>query len=148
MVCPVNKGARGIWAKPLRPMPSEYHRNLLEIPITNRIVAISQRPHQRAKSESVLSNSFERQRSSRRSLKESAAAASRIAPTKRSRTMSLDDRQNVRWNQFFSFALIFCDSGFLICGGKDMKISRYLPNKYREIFHFKIKFNISSRAKK
>ena len=49
-----------------------------------------------------------------------------------------------------SFHLLFnfCDSGFLICGGKDMKISRYLPRKYREICHFKIIFNISSRAKK
>ena len=144
----------------------------------------------------MLSDSFERQRSSRRSLKERASrmqSESSLsgfaeaqpffeAKPQRPRKAFLEakpqrtfqrnvvvqsDLQNIKHSPRLhpqlcrsttdktfiginSFHLLFnyCDSGFLICGDKDMKISRYLPNKYREIFHLNIIFNTSSRAKK
>ena len=66
------EGTRAKWQ--VQSTSHRYNQScfFLEITLSHdpTIVAISQRPHQRVKSESKLSCSFERQRSSRQSLKE------------------------------------------------------------------------------
>ena len=80
---PACRGARVIGQSTEMPCPYYHRVFLIDFSITKQtIVAICQRPLKRVKSESFLSSSFERPRSSRQSLKEhtSSSLRSRNSP--------------------------------------------------------------------
>lgn len=71
----LKKGVQEFQGRCLKHQPNNYYRVFMsDFSITSHtIVTVGQRTYQRVKSESSLSDSFERQRSSRRSLKERAS---------------------------------------------------------------------------
>ena len=121
------KGARVYRTRPADRCPVRFIETYPKFLSQTVIVAICQRTRKRVKSESMLSYSFERNCSSRRSLKDAQADNSRsylLSCAFRPLTKRLIDLTCIN---------DFCDR-FLILRGQRYEKSRYVPRKYRDFF--------------
>ena len=118
------KGARVYRTRPADRCPVRFIETYPKFLSQTVIVAICQRTRKRVKSESMLSYSFERNCSSRRSLKEHNS---------RSYLLSCTVRQLTKRLLVLTCINDFCDR-FLILRGQRYEKSRYVPRKYRDFF--------------